>query len=236
MPISLYKERGETPLESLNRLRKEKPKLREEILSYAGRLDPMAEGLLLVLIGDENKRREKYLGLDKSYEVEILFGFATDTYDPLGIITEMIDVNNLDKEKVKQELNKFVKTFLQPYPRYSSKSIANDFKEDLSPKEVTIYSIDKIEWKEIKAQKLLNDIVLDIGKVQGNFRQEEIIGKWKEKINNIPPDTAFPILQATISTSSGVYIRSLAHNLGKNLNLPSIAYKIKRIKIGEYRP
>ena len=64
--LTVYKKRGETPLQALNRLRKEAPKLENEILSYAGRLDPLAEGLMLVLIGEANKKREKYLNLDKT--------------------------------------------------------------------------------------------------------------------------------------------------------------------------
>ena len=56
--IKLYKEKGETPLERLDRFREENPEYGEVKLSYAGRLDPMAEGVMLILIGDENKERE----------------------------------------------------------------------------------------------------------------------------------------------------------------------------------
>ena len=86
--LFINKQIGETPLQALDRLRKEKPEFIKETLSYIGRLDPMAEGLLLVLVGEENKEREKYLDLDKKYEFEILFGFETDTYDLLGLVRE----------------------------------------------------------------------------------------------------------------------------------------------------
>ena len=48
--ISFQKQVGETPLEMLDRLRIEQPSLRDEKLSYAGRLDPMAEGEMLFLL------------------------------------------------------------------------------------------------------------------------------------------------------------------------------------------
>ena len=83
--LNVYKNIGETPLECLNRLRGQYPEYKDVPLSYAGRLDPMAEGVLLVLVGEENKKREKYLSLDKEYTTDILFGFATDTYDVLGL-------------------------------------------------------------------------------------------------------------------------------------------------------
>jgi len=83
--VRLYKETGETPLECVERYRNEHPELKDVALSYLGRLDPMAEGVLLVAVGDENKNREEYLGLDKEYEFEVLEGFSTDSYDLLGV-------------------------------------------------------------------------------------------------------------------------------------------------------
>ena len=81
MPIISYKNIGETPLDIVNKYRKPNCKY-----SFAGRLDPMARGQMIVLEGLECKNQDKYCGLDKIYEFEILFGFSTDTYDILGIV------------------------------------------------------------------------------------------------------------------------------------------------------
>lgn len=54
--ISIYKPVGKTPLQMVEELRKRFPDIANEKLGFAGRLDPMAEGLLLVLIGEENKK------------------------------------------------------------------------------------------------------------------------------------------------------------------------------------
>ena len=67
-----YKNIGETPLECLERVRLEYGKAPEVPMTYAGRLDPMAEGLLLVLSGKELQNKDKYLGLPKTYEFEVL--------------------------------------------------------------------------------------------------------------------------------------------------------------------
>ena len=88
--LNLYKERGETPLERIERFRKTHPEYRKLPMSYAGRLDPMAEGVLLVLVGEENRNRETHLSLTKKYEFDVLFGFATDTYDVLGVLTDAV--------------------------------------------------------------------------------------------------------------------------------------------------
>ena len=82
--IVLQKKRGETPLEVLSAWKMSQPQFAGVPMSYAGRLDPMAEGKLLVLIGDECKRQDAYTKLDKEYQIEILLDVKTDTGDVLG--------------------------------------------------------------------------------------------------------------------------------------------------------
>src|SRR3989338_8981283 len=83
--LQLYKNLGETPLECLHRFKAEHSEYIDTKMTYLGRLDPMAEGLLLVLAGN-TKDKEKYLSLDKTYEFEVLWGFESDTYDILGLV------------------------------------------------------------------------------------------------------------------------------------------------------
>ena len=87
----LWKEEGETPLGCIERARGEGRIPDGEKATYAGRLDPMAEGVLLVLVGDGVYQKDEYLKLSKEYEVEVLIGVSSDTGDILGIIEE---VNN----------------------------------------------------------------------------------------------------------------------------------------------
>lgn len=141
--LKLYKNSGETPLECLERFKKDNPEYKDEKMTYAGRLDPLAEGLLLVLVGEECKNKEKYLGLDKEYEVDVLFGFATDTYDLLGKVTSCLCEEQSDvatqvnesrllhfvrNDTTNELLNSFVGRFSQKYPLYSSKNIKNILK------------------------------------------------------------------------------------------------------------
>src|SRR5581483_5062703 len=119
--ICVYKELGLTPLETIYKLKAKYPKLSNKKIGYAGRLDPMAQGLLLLLIGDENKKRKRYELLGKTYLCEIIFGFSTDTYDLLGKIT---NVGNINKDYLDNNFENILKTFLgksyQKYPPYSS--------------------------------------------------------------------------------------------------------------------
>lgn len=142
--IPIYKNKGQTPLQAIEDLVKIKPELKDIALTYAGRLDPLASGVLLVLVGDECKKKEEYLALPKEYLVTILFGFATDTYDILGkvktesgILFEMVwprsflefcarrseDLSNSIPDEVNSILKKFTGTITQSYPPYSSKTV-----------------------------------------------------------------------------------------------------------------
>lgn len=83
--LVLNKQVGETPLACIERFRVSHPEYQEVKMTYAGRLDPIASGLLIVLTGDKVHEKESYLGLPKTYECVALLGVATDTYDVLGI-------------------------------------------------------------------------------------------------------------------------------------------------------
>lgn len=241
----LNKEVGETPLECMERFRISKGLDPLLPMTYAGRLDPMAEGVLLVLVGDECKNKDKYLGLDKEYEVEVLFGFATDTYDILGKVVsgEGRGTSEIQDLKIKGELQKFKGRFMQEYPAYSSKTVdgiqlhelANkgELPETMPTKEVEIYDIEILEEREISSQVLLKEINKKIMKVTGDFRQSEILDLWQKSLNDLTGKHS--IIKLRVSCSSGTYMRSLAHNSGKNLGVPAIAYSIKRTGVGEYR-
>ena len=61
-------------------------------IGHAGTLDPMATGLLIVLVGREyTKRQTEFLKLDKTYACELELGWRTDTYDQTGV--EMLDLD-----------------------------------------------------------------------------------------------------------------------------------------------
>jgi tRNA U55 pseudouridine synthase TruB len=104
----ILKNEAETPLQALDRLRKNDSTLKNLPMTYAGRLDPMASGQLLILIGDECKKREKYDGLDKEYEVEILFGAESDTADILGLANLCNDKLNFSIVELKNELKRLI--------------------------------------------------------------------------------------------------------------------------------
>lgn len=83
----LYKNTGETCLEALGRLKSHLGGgFEASSFTYAGRLDPLARGLLIVLKDEEIVKKTTYLDLKKTYEFEVVFGVCTDSFDQLGVI------------------------------------------------------------------------------------------------------------------------------------------------------
>jgi len=247
--IILSKKEGETPLEALESFRRKYKEYKDVKMTYAGRLDPMASGLLILLTGEETKNKEKYLKLSKEYNFKILFGFATDTYDILGKITNhnilarsrKSVMLSLLKKKIKANLKFFRGEFMQSYPMYSSKTVngkplftyARAGKAIKSPKhEVEVKSLKFLKLKKISAKKLLENIEKRIKKVKGDFRQEEILKIWRENLKGKQGE--FFTADFHIKCGSGTYVRVIANDLGKRIGVPSLALTIKRTKIGKY--
>lgn len=247
----LYKNLGETPLECVERLRAREGEAFAGVpLTYAGRLDPMAEGLLLVLAGEECKQKEKYLGLNKEYECEILWGIETDTYDILGIVKSAkskvrkrgSDSEDFSLSTFNLILTSFLGKRVQEYPAYSSKTVGgkqlhelarqNELPEDMPAKEVEVYKLESFESYKVAGSELLELILKRIDLVRGDFRQEEIKQSWKNALEGTSSD--FLITKIKVSCSSGTYIRSLAHEAGQKLGCGALALSIKRTKIGGF--
>src|SRR6185437_1274560 len=121
--LTIYKPIGFTPFEVVKTIKQVNPKLSKVKMGYAGRLDPLAHGVLLLMIGEETKNRDYYLSLPKTYDFEVVFGVQTDTYDVLGLIEKTsLPINNVNLF-VNKYVNKTIGKSLQTYPPYSSKTV-----------------------------------------------------------------------------------------------------------------
>ncbi len=242
--ILLDKKEGDTPLEALEIFRSKNKSYKDIKMTYAGRLDPMASGLLLVLAGEETKNKEKYLALDKEYEFEILFGFTTDTYDILGKIVKHSSSSSDKKELeklIKKHLKHFIGKFTQKYPIYSSKTVkgkqlfayARSGEDvEIPTREVNVKSLKFIKIHTVTNKKLFDKINKRVHKVRGDFRQKEILKLWDKYL--CTSTLKYNIASFKIKCSSGTYVRGIANSLGENIDIPALAFSIKRTKIGKW--
>lgn len=256
--LNVYKPMYATPLQVIDAIRLKYPEYKESKIGYAGRLDPLAHGVLLLMVGEEAKQREKYLDLPKTYEFEALFGLETDTYDLLGLLEngkwKMENFSQKANQNLVNTINKFIAKKIgnntQPYPPFSSKAVRgkslhwwakqNRLHEITIPtREVTIYSFALLSTGTVSLEDLKRKITTSIASVQGFFRQKEILEQWKKHFEELSPFnsqlSSYPTARFRVSCSSGTYVRGLVHELGNFLGTGAVTTEILRTEVGEYR-
>jgi len=95
-------------------------KLRMRKIGHAGTLDPMATGLLIVLVGKATRVSQYLISLDKAYEGTIALGVITDSQDAEGQVMETRPVPALSEAGVREVIRGFMGDQYQTPPMYSA--------------------------------------------------------------------------------------------------------------------
>jgi tRNA U55 pseudouridine synthase TruB len=243
---------GETPLEAMEAWRVREGVPTNIPLAYAGRLDPMASGALIVLIGDECKRQKLYQSYNKEYRFEILLGFGSDTGDILGLAERGTDVHPTESE-ILHAVHSLKGSRELRYPRFSAKTVRGvplhewTLRGGLPDSDIPTYtatvlrarfenarSVSAAEVQEYIRERITRiPPVTDPRKALGaDFRRNDILPRWDSLLLN--PSEQFLIIQASATVSSGTYIRTLAEVVGTSLGTRALAYSIHRTRIGTY--
>jgi len=208
-PLLIKKPSGPTSFDIIHKIRKI-TKIKK--IGHTGTLDPLASGLLIVLIGKATKKQAEFQNLDKEYIVEITFGSTTDTYDSQGKVTNQIEnekLLNLTEEKIKETLLTFQGKQDQTVPPFSAVKVngrrlyKQARREKIDPKTLPKRTITVFEIELLSFQK-------------GNLKKP-------------------PVAKIQIHCSKGTYIRSLAHDLGQKLEMGAHISGLTRTKIGRYK-
>ncbi|MEK7163426.1 MAG: hypothetical protein AAB775_01815 [Patescibacteria group bacterium] len=242
--LNLYKKKSETPLQTIERFVTAHPEYKGLKTTYAGRLDPMAEGVLIVLAGEKNKERDTYTALDKDYEFEFVLGIETDTHDILGKITNTKEIKSPNREEVENVLKKYHGKFQQKYPAYSSKVVDGTPLFDIArrgllgtvviPRHlVEVKNIELAGEREISPRDFQKQIEESINALTGDFRQREILKLWDVYFGKSGLKK-FVIYKAKITSSSGFYVRQLVSDIGHDLETGAITTSILRTRVGEH--
>jgi tRNA pseudouridine55 synthase len=240
--INLYKPVSMTPLEAVEKFRIQHKEYSKIKMSYPGRLDPMACGVLLLLVGDENKKMKQYMGLDKEYRAKILLGFSSDSHDILGLGVKG-DFCELEIKEIKKVLKGFKGSYLQKLPVYSSYKIkgkslfyyARSGRLDevkIPSKNVKINDVKVEGIYQIGSGKLFKEINKKVSDVNGDFRQDEIVERWKELLVN--EDEKFLVVDVVISCGSGTYIRAIARDFGLKIGCGGLLLGLERLRVGKF--
>ena len=179
-------------------------KIFNEKVGHTGTLDPMAEGVLPILIGKGTLVSKYLINHDKKYIVELQLGIKTDTADSEGKIIEKKEVNVelLSKSKIENILNMFVGKQEQVPPIYSAIKVngkklyeyaRKGQKVELKPRQIEIYDIKLLEYS------------IDEKKI----KFEVFCGK-------------------------GTYIRSLCEDIATKFETVGYMKSLKRIQVGDF--
>src|SRR6478736_6577312 len=172
----------------------------EKSVGHLGTLDPMATGVLPLVLGRFTRLAQFYNEADKRYEGTIRFGWATDTYDAEGQPAGPKQAVELSLQQVIDAATEFIGEISQYPPPFSAKKIAGipahrlarkGQPVELKPKQVEIKAL---EFHDCNGQTIC-------------FRA------W---------------------VSSGTYLRSLAHDLGKKLGCGGHLAALKRTAVREF--
>ena len=201
--INIYKPKEWTSHDIVAKIKR----ITGEKVGHTGTLDPLAQGVLPILIGKGTQCSKYLVNHDKKYRVELKLGKRTETLDAEGKIIEEKEIpQNMLEQSNKSNIEKTLKTFEgeieQKPPIYSAIKVkgkklyeyARKGQEvEIPTRKITIYSI---ELKQIKKEK--NIIIFDV------------------------------------SCSKGTYIRTLCEDIAKKLNTIGYMQNLLRIEVGEF--
>ena len=152
-------------------------------VGHTGTLDPLATGLLVVLTGRRTKNASLFVRLDKAYEVRVVLGIETDTFDLEGRVLSQ-STREVSREELEAVLREFHGEFWQTPPPFSAKKIEGrkayqlarkGVSVEIPPKKVTIHSLELREFDfpyftiacEVSSGFYVRSLAHDIGEKLG---------------------------------------------------------------------
>jgi len=211
--------------------------------SHTGTIDPMAAGVIVVLLGEERLKKYEYAKWLKNYEFHLIFGISTDSYDCLGIVENLDLPIKIDAIELKKILRTFIGNYKQKIPPLSTKKIKGKHLHEyfrsgehinLPEKCGKIYKLKLNSIKNTDSKALVKKIMKNIALVTGDFRQKEITRQWNTLVKQKKLPKKIMVAKMETKTSKGIYIRSLTQDIAEKMSTIGIADEIIRTKNGKY--
>ena len=179
-------------------------KMFNEKVGHTGTLDPMAEGVLPILIGKGTLLSKYLINHDKKYVVKLKLGIKTDTADSEGKIIEEKSINQklLNQENIIKILKSFIGKQEQIPPIYSAIKV--------NGKKLYEYAR-KGQEVEIKAREIE---IYDINLIKYSVEEKQI--------------------EFEVFCGKGTYIRSLCEDIAFKFDTVGYMKELKRIQVGDF--
>ena len=198
--IVVNKEKGYTSHDLVSKVKK----IVKEKVGHTGTLDPLATGVLPLLIGKGTLCSKYLINHDKEYQVLLKLGIATDTMDAEGKVVEEkeVDEDILSKENVEKILGSFIGKQEQKPPMYSAI---------------------KVKGKKLYEYARMGKNI-EVPKREIEIYNIELVG-----INKLNKEIEFKV-----ACSKGTYIRSLCTDIAASLGTIGYMSGLERLKVGEF--
>lgn len=188
-------------------------------VGHAGTLDPMATGLLILGFGNATRLLNYLLGHNKTYEAVIRLGESTNTDDADGDVVSSVDAENgiinfANIDEILKELRvviakNFTGSIMQTPTSFSAIKVNGVRAYDLAREGKDVH----LEPREV--------FIYDFSLLDAHFS----VGVSGAKVIDV---------RASVSCSSGTYIRALARDLGRVLGVGGHLVSLRRTRIGDF--
>ena len=198
--------------------------LKTKRVGHTGTLDPLATGLLVMLVGHATRLAQFLVADEKEYVADIRLGVATRTYDAQSLDETAVGWSMGEgrwptADEIGRILPDFLGTFPQLPPAYSAKKVGGirayemarkGEDVELSPVEVTVRELELLDRSPIEHRS--------------------------SPIEHHPsPIGLGPLVRLRVAASAGFYVRSLAHDLGQVLGCGGHLEALRRTRVGRFR-
>ena len=214
--IVIDKPAGPTSHDVVARMRRV---LREKRIGHTGTLDPMATGVLLLVLGKATRLATFLSASDKSYDAVVRLGFATDTADAQGRPLGPVSGRALpSRDAIDAALDPLRGTFMQQPPAFSAKKIDGQRSHTIARARA-----------RAAADARLKPRAADIANPP-DLPAPARVTSHRLEIVSIEADT----VTLRVDCSAGFYVRSLAHDLGERLGIGAHLAALRRTRTGDF--
>jgi tRNA pseudouridine55 synthase len=185
-------------------------------IGHTGTLDPLATGLLVLLIGHATRLSQFLVTDEKEYLADVRLGQSTPTYDAQGLDPSRIEDRGsriVTPEQIRAVLPDFLGTFPQLPPAFSAKKVDG----------VRAY-------KKARKQE-----PVELKPVEVTVRELEMLDNEPRTSVLDPRSSDAGLLRLRIVCSAGFYVRSLAHDIGQVLGCGAHLEALRRTRAGQFR-
>ncbi len=194
--------------------------LRVRRVGHTGTLDPFATGVLVVLVGRATRLAQFFSGVEKEYEAVIRLGYATDTGDITGKPTHShrVDANQAglwSKEQIEAALESLRGEIDQVPPMYSAKKQGGRKLYELARRG------EEVERKPVRVCVHKFEAIKLTGTPNGELLKDNLDGTFDFEVR--------------VACSAGTYVRTLAEDFGKRLEVGAHLAELRRTRVGDFQ-